>query len=178
MTYTPTLYAIAETPAGTFLAWSNHAGHIGYRTLREHERTPSSTIRVTAEELATVDETVTLSRVAYRLQTHLRHDGQRWGVHDWGTAQQSLRRTELFSTEGPTDAAAREYDARIVPALAAWADSAEGRALVAAGERASAANDLDTATDEAHRAEVALADALDTLRAARDRVAAAGAAEL
>jgi hypothetical protein len=134
-----------DTPLGRLRVWASGEGTLSAATMRRHEKQHHDH-RDNADAQGCAEHVV-INRVAYTVVVHLRPAGdfptvgavgQRlhrehagWGINYYGV---TLRRADRY--EGPSDAARRKAEDLLLPALAAFGNSAAGRRLLAQGAAA------------------------------------------
>ncbi len=159
--------------AGTLRVWATNADTLHAATLHPHDK--QSTDYSGNPDAQRAAESVRVHGVDYRLLLHLRRvqdDHLRWYNHDetylgWVIAKNGiqLRRADDHTTAG-TDAARRHVFAVLFHALAEWAVSPPGGALLAEADRRSAREQLGKVEAEIDQLQSQLADR----EAERDRL--------
>lgn len=128
-----------DTPLGTLRVWASGEGTLSAATMYDHDKQRAANRdNPDAQRCA---EQVVINRVAYTVVIHLRpaadfptdgsiverlhreHAG--WGINWYGV---TLRRTDRY--QGPSDAAKRKAEDLLLPALAAFGNSPDGRRLL------------------------------------------------
>lgn len=118
-------YIGVDSPLGRLSVWSNNASHIGVQTDKGY----------TVPE-GVVDH-VTVNRVPYKFQLHLSNKGRPEGMRDhawyssgeWGTQWSNvfMYRADKYTRDEPSHSAKTKLLDTLVPWLAEWANSPEGR---------------------------------------------------
>ncbi|HZD67617.1 MAG TPA: hypothetical protein VFA45_01450 [Actinomycetes bacterium] len=137
--------AFVKTPLGTLRVWASGEGTLSAATMRRFEKQHHD-YRDNADAQRCAEH-VMVNRVAYTVVVHLRPAGDfpadggvgerlhrqhaGWGINWYGV---TLRRVDRY--EGPSDAARRNAEDILLPALAGFANSPAGRRLLAQGATA------------------------------------------